>query len=230
MSDLCRHDFYLSPSFYKKLYRLAKVVNNVLIKNNIQYWAEAGTLIGVLRHKGIIPWDDDVDIKVWKKDWLKILSPEITEQFNKLGYTVVKEKGLQLIKVFPTKSKEMRSNYGFPFLDIFSVSLKDDKVVYTHKWARDQWPKDYLYIDQMYPLKYSKFGSSKIIIPNHSEEYLTRLFGDSWMKEGRIYQSHVLRIELDKPIIFKGPFVPAKDYDESVSLIEATKSLLTKAN
>ena len=65
----------------------------------------------------------------------------------------------------------------------------------------------------MYPLKYAKFGASKIVIPNHAKEYLSRLFGNSWNKEGRIYQSHYLRIELENPIIVKGPFKPAKDFD-----------------
>lgn len=223
-----KEDFILPRSFYKKLYKLGKVVNNVLVKNNIQYWTEAGTLLGVMRHKGIIEWDDDIDIKVWKKDWLKILKPEIKSQFKKLGYTVLKEKGLNLIKVFPTNAKDGRSNYGFPFLDIFAVSLdKEDpnKVIYTHKWARDLWKRDYLFLDEMYPLRYAKFGDSEIIIPNNSKKYLDRLF-PGWNKEGRIYQSHILSLELQTPIIVKGPFKPAKDFDTKTKLIKAPKELL----
>ena len=221
-TEYTKDDFILSKSFYKKLYKLAKIVNNVLVKNDIQYWTEAGTLLGVMRH-------NDIDIKVWKNDWLKILKPEITSQFEKLGYTVRKS-SLNLIKVFPTNAKERRSNYGFPFLDIFSVTLdKEDpnKVIYTHKWARDLWKRDYLYLDEMYPLKYAKFGASEIIIPNNSKKYLDRLF-PGWNKEGRIYQSHVLRLELENPIIEKGPFKPAKDFDTSTKLIKADKELLKK--
>lgn len=228
MTEYKKKDFYLEPSFYKKLYKVATVVNNILVKNNIQYWTEAGTLLGVMRNKGIIPWDDDVDLKVWKKDWLRILSPEIVEQFAKKGYTVVKESRLQLIKVYPSNAKEFRKNYGFPFVDIFSVMRdRDDpnKVVYTHKWARDLWPRDYLFIDEMYPLRYAPFGASSIIIPNHAKEYLSRLFGPSWKTEGRIYQSHYLRIDLEKPIIVKGPFHPAKDFDDT-KRIEAPAALL----
>ena len=223
-----KEDFILPRSFYKKLYKLSKIVNNVLVDNNIQYWTEAGTLLGVMRHKGIIEWDDDIDIKVWKRDWLKILKPDIKSQFKKLGYTVRKERGLNLIKVFPTNAKDGRSNYGFPFLDIFSVTLdKEDpnKVVYTHKWARDIWKRDYLFLDEMYPLRYAKFGASEIIIPNNSKKYLDRLF-PGWNKEGRIYQSHVLGIDLKDPIIEKGPFKPAKDFDIRTKLIKANKKLL----
>lgn len=46
--DYKKEDFILPRSFYKKLYKLSKIVNNVLVENNIQYWTEAGTLLGVI--------------------------------------------------------------------------------------------------------------------------------------------------------------------------------------
>jgi len=215
-------DFYLPRKYYKELYRLMTDVNNIFVRNNIQYWGVSGTTIGALRHKGIITWDDDIDISVWQKDWLKILSSDIVNQFEKIGCVVVKEKGLNLIKIFYKNAKYNKNNYKLPFIDVFSVSLDrqdNNKVVYTHKWAREGWPKDYQYIDELYPLKYSKFGSQSILIPNKSEKYLTRMFGKNWSKEGRIYQSHLLGIGigvgLDSDIIVKGPFTPAKNFDST---------------
>ena len=46
--------------------------DNFCVENNLQYWVEGGTLMGALRHGGIIPWDDDIDIGVFESDYKKL--------------------------------------------------------------------------------------------------------------------------------------------------------------
>ena len=49
------------------LYQLIYDIDRIFKNNNISYWVVAGTALGAVRHGGIIPWDDDIDIGVDKR-------------------------------------------------------------------------------------------------------------------------------------------------------------------
>lgn len=51
---------------------LLKVLADALTRNGLDYWIESGTLLGAVRHKGFIPWDDDIDISMERSDYLKL--------------------------------------------------------------------------------------------------------------------------------------------------------------
>lgn len=54
------------------LYDILTQIDEICKKEDIPYMLYGGTLLGAVRHGGFIPWDDDLDISVWKKDYPKL--------------------------------------------------------------------------------------------------------------------------------------------------------------
>lgn len=56
----------------EKALEILKYFQQVCAENGLRYWAGGGTLIGALRHRGFIPWDDDIDIFMPRADYEKL--------------------------------------------------------------------------------------------------------------------------------------------------------------
>lgn len=60
---------------YKRiLVQTLKAFDKFCTDHNLRYFATGGTAIGAVRHKGIIPWDDDIDVAMVREDYDRFIS------------------------------------------------------------------------------------------------------------------------------------------------------------
>lgn len=53
---------------------ILQALHNFCIENNIKYSLGCGTILGAVRHKGYIPWDDDIDVYFMRKDYEQLIA------------------------------------------------------------------------------------------------------------------------------------------------------------
>lgn len=117
---------------------ILKEIDRVCKKNNIRYWLEGGTMLGAVRHKGFIPWDDDLDIAMFREDYdrfLQIAPSELksdyflqcdaTDPENPFLYAKVRKNNTYIKE---EKVRKIKMHQGI-FVDVFPV----DKMPNTLK-------------------------------------------------------------------------------------------------
>lgn len=77
-------------------------VDRICKKNNIKYFLSGGTLLGAVRHKGFIPWDDDVDLWMTRKNFKrfkKAIKTQLDDKYFPEDYFTKKYYPLSILKI-----------------------------------------------------------------------------------------------------------------------------------
>ena len=113
---------------------MAKYVHKICKENNITYWLDGGTLLGAIRHKGFIPWDDDMDLAMPRADFEKLLKIVNADNgpYRIICHENTKDYGYSFPKIIDTRTELLDDKFGNSlekigvFLDIFLMDGAGD--------------------------------------------------------------------------------------------------------
>ncbi len=138
--------------------------DRVCKKHNLTYFLDGGTLLGAVRHQGFIPWDDDVDVEMFREDYDRLL--KIAKQEFKPPYffqSAYSEEGYvrghsqlrnsRTCGALPQEADHVTFNQGM-FLDIFVLDGVPEEIrlleaeenvlqKYSYRMRRIAYPRLY---------------------------------------------------------------------------------------
>lgn len=129
-----------------RLLEMAKAFHCFCMEHQIPYYVVGGTALGAKRHQGFIPWDDDMDIGIPRKEFerLALLGDQLPGFLELRWYRNTEKSPFQFIKLVDNRTTLIENNYtdyaeGL-YIDIFPLDGAKPKGF----WEKMRWRKIWL--------------------------------------------------------------------------------------
>lgn len=182
------------------IYRMLKCIDDVFQEHKVTYWIAFGTLLGAVRHSGLIPHDDDGDICIMQSEVRKL--PALVPVFLKLGYVLSSYKDDPDDEDF--QECKLKSNTCSWYLnklhgniklgtDIFIMKTKGDRITYADPgWEQDSsgGKRCYFLKNHVFPLMPITFGNFQLMAPRLPVYCLNLCYGVDWNHQAQMLYNH----------------------------------------
>lgn len=189
---------HLRKEYALSMYQMMFDIHNTMEAANVTYWIDGGTLLGAMRHQGIIPWDDDLDIQVYKTDEKKFYQI-VVPVLQKMGY---KMDEIVTNKIITSDQKFAKLPHEKPpSCDIFFAHPQEGRLEIG-------WPNA-IQVKDLNPLKRYPFGSFEVWGPANPLPYLFALYGKNCLQQAWRGYDHLSQEEGKESSMV--PFALSKD-------------------
>jgi GR25 family glycosyltransferase involved in LPS biosynthesis len=177
-SDVWNETNYKGETYKNIALHILESSINIMKKIDVDIIPMYGSLLGIIRHNGFIPWDDDIDVTVPKEKFTSLLDME--KQFNehKIGITVVNFGIIKFIKLYALDEPKIKGcDWSWPFIDVFGYTVDNNNVIIedcSHPFKYKFQKSD------IFPLKSSMFENINVLIPNKTNIILDKMYKKDW--------------------------------------------------
>jgi len=156
--------------------QMLRDVSGILKDANITHTLVFGSLLGAMRHQGVIPWDDDIDLGIFEKDEQRL--QELAPLLKQAGYGMARlekrtPEGLEFFyKIWITTIPSTFSKaFSWPFLDIFIFRPSQDEDMMMLDWHP-------IKASLLESFKSVPFGNLTMPVPEEAEALTERFYKD----------------------------------------------------
>ena len=124
---------------------ILKQVATYCEENGLRYFLTYGSLIGAIRHKGFIPWDDDIDIQMPRADYLKLIRDFNEKIPNKELFLVSPDSSIArhpIVKIIDQRTVKVEPGYDYSNgalgidIDVFPIDGMPENEKEYKRWRR----------------------------------------------------------------------------------------------
>ncbi len=157
-----------------------KDADEILYSEGVDYCVMFGTLLGLLRHDGLIPWDDDLDIIIFDTENFE---RRCRRQFEARGYVVYDDmrvlEGTEKRCGYRIHSEQGLSipgqSWKFPWLGVWEPDIKNSNMTLP--------PEEFSYsVDDFFPLERRSFLGFTVSVPRLSDGIIKQYYGNDVME------------------------------------------------
>jgi hypothetical protein len=180
-------------SYHKNLTDMLRLVVPIFEKYNIIYCLHGGSLLGYIRHnKSYIPWDDDIDIAIFKDKNFKNKLDKFKEELKQhdmslnetpFGYNIT-QKG------------------NIPYIDLFIYNFDKRKRRYMpNEWSIKRFPNEYFNHYEVFPMIKDLYNKVSVNIPIKYKKCVHKFYGKDCLSSYKMFNTHHASL-LDKAIVY----------------------------